>query len=66
MGVIGKIFGGGAKGPSPSEQAAQQDALAHSAEQRAEADRLAALSARISSRRQALKFREDRKAQLGG
>jgi len=65
MQAIGKLFGGGgAKGPSAAERAAQQDQINRAAEQRAEADKLASLSSQIGSRRQALSFREKQK--LGG
>lgn len=63
-GIITTLLGGGVKGPSGAEKAAQLDAANRAAEQRAEADRLAALSDRIGSRRQALGFRE--KDRLGG
>lgn len=60
---VKKIFGGGqAIGPSDAERAAQTDARNKAAEQQAESDRLAALSTRISSRRDALSFKD----KLGG
>ena len=61
--IIGALFGGGkAMGPSKAEKAAQLDQQNRANEQRAEAERLAALSSRVSSRRQALAFRD----KLGG
>ena len=66
MQAISSLFGGGSKdnGPSAAEKAAQQDAINRAAEQRAEADRLAALSARIGSRRATLSY-ADKKGKLG-
>ena len=65
MDKIGKFFGATVQGPSKAEQAAQVDAQTRAAEQTAEAERLAALSARVSSRRSSLSF-NDRKGTLGG
>jgi hypothetical protein len=62
---VSKLMGASVQGPSKAEQAAQLDAQTRAAEQTAEAERLAALSAKVSSRRSSLSF-SDRKGTLGG
>jgi hypothetical protein len=59
---IQKLLGIKQQGPSDAEKAAQADAAQRAREKAAEADRLAALSQRIASRRQSLAFRD----KLGG
>lgn len=64
--VVSSLFGGGAKGPSAAEKAAQAERERAAFEDRSEQDRLAALAANQSSRRQALSFQDQRKkATLG-
>lgn len=61
--TIGKLFGGGTvQGPSAAEKAAQVDQRNKAVEQRAEADKLAALTAKLDSRRSSLKYKDT----LGG
>jgi hypothetical protein len=66
MKAVASIFGGGAQqqqqGPSAAERAAQVDAANKASQQKAEADMLAAISARASSRRSTLSFSD----RLGG
>ena len=63
-GVVKKIFGiKKPTGPSEGQLAAQTDAQNRANEQRAEADRLAALSSSIGSRRKQLDYM---KSTLGG
>lgn len=59
--LTGKTPGG--TGPSEAEKAAQTDAQNRAAEQRAEADRLAALSGKVGSRRATLGYSKEK---LGG
>jgi hypothetical protein len=65
MNTVGKIFGiKKPTGPSEAQLAAQTDATNRASEQRAEADKLAALSASIGSRRRQLDYSS--KGTLGG
>ena len=72
-GIVKALTGGGKKqqvvqqGPSPAEVAAQQERQRKALEERAEADKLAAISLRASSARRALLFSDSGKKQtLGG
>lgn len=63
--TIGKLFGmKKPEGPSDGEKLAQKEARDAAAKERADAERLAALAGRASSRKRALTFNEG-KATLG-
>jgi hypothetical protein len=63
--VIGKLFGGGQKGPSQAEIAVQRDRYEKANRAEAEADQRTALAARATSLRRSLSDREKR-GTLGG
>lgn len=61
------LFGGGAKGPSAAEKAAQADRYQQANRAEAESDQLAALAGRVTSLRKTLAFRDNQKKDaLGG
>ncbi len=68
-GIIKLLFGGGAKpqGPSAAELGLQRDRAKAAFDEKADADKTAALSVRAARRQTALSFRDERKKQtLGG
>lgn len=60
------LFGGGAKGPSAAEKAAQQDRYQQANRAEAESDQLAALAGRVTSLRKSLAFRDNQKKSTFG
>lgn len=66
MEAIGKLFGGGNKGPSDAEKQMQADRYREANRANAEADATAALASRATSLRRTLAYRDERKGTLGG